>query len=331
MSEPVQSAAPEAVPESPEVSDLSNSNPVSDAVAANPEAAQGIAKAVQNGEISEAQARKMIKQLTLKVDGKEIIEELPMEVPAELEEFLKKELQMSKLSQKKAQEAAELKKAKIKQDADMNAFLNHLLNSPKSVLKDLGIDLSAFAEQVLNEELEEMQMDPRERQIRELEAELNKRKEAEKKLEEDRKAAEFKAMQDKFAADYERDLLEAMDSNKLSPSPYNISKLANMMLVALEQGIDVSFNDLVPIIVKERRDEIKSSLSGMTAEDILSILSDKTVNDIILKKTPAPKKQAPPTAESIKETGTKVQDNVSIKKREESADDFFRKLTLGMK
>lgn len=278
------------------------------------EAAEDVAEALENGEISEEEAIQMIKEITIKVDGKEIVRELPFEVDPNNEamlEYLRKEAQLSTVSQKRMQEAAEARKAERKLNNEMEQFLSTLKdpNALESILTELGHDTSQFAEDLLNKQIEEMQLTPEQRELQQLREEMAKIKKAEEAAVEAKRQAEIKAMEDKYAADFQRDIMEAMDNGNLSKDAYTIQKMANLMRVAIDNNIDVSFSDIVPIIKEEQTSNIRNVLSGMSAEDILGFLSDKTVNDIVLKKSPKKKKEVPPTADSIKEGAAKKKDD----------------------
>lgn len=267
-----------------------------------------------------------IKQLKLKVDGLEIIEDLPFAVTPEQAEYLKKELQMSKMSQKRAQEAADLRKSQAQRDQELNQFLATLKNDPELILRQMGIDTAEFAEAILNKEVEKMALTDEERKIQELETQLRAIKEKEEASEKVHKEAQAQALRDKYAADYEKELMSAMEAGKLHNSPHTINKLVDYMSVAMAQGIDLSFSDLIPMIQEERQAEIRGQVQGMSAEELLSLLSEKTVNDIVLKKMPKEKKSAPPTAQSIKDTATPKEKDTGVKLRTGSAKDFFRNL-----
>jgi hypothetical protein len=344
MSEDVSNAAPEAAPEvTPEVVEEAAENQESEVVeesapAGSPadlsaeqvEAAQDIADAVDAGEITEEQAVEMIKKLTLKVDGQEIEEELPFEVDpnnTEMLEYLKKKAQLAAASQKRMQEAAELRKTQAQRDAELQDFLGRLSNQDEldAILKHFGHDPAAYAEAVLAREVERMEMSPEQRELEELRAEMKRIEDQKKAAEEARKKAEYDALVNQMEAQFENDLIKAMDEGKLQNNPYNFRKAAAMMNEATKRKLDVSFGEIVDIIKEENDTAIRESLKGLSADQILEILGEKQVNDIVLKKAPKPKKTAPPTADSIKEgVKEKKEDPYKARKRTQSLSDWMR-------
>lgn len=319
------------------MADAENAAPVADVaqeVATEPvqEGQEGEVQASPEGQpqATDAQVQQVaqkIKQLKLKVDGQELIEDLPFEVTPEQAEYLKKELQMSKMASKRAQEAAELRKNSQKRESELNNFLDLLKENPQLILKEMGKNPLELAEKWLQEEVEKMQMDPKERRIKELEAEMKKiadEKTAAKKAHEE---AQAKIVRDKYASDFESQLMNAMKSGSLPNNPELINRMTNYMAKAIEQGIDVSFEDIIPIVKNSHRELVKSSLKDFSAQELLELMSEAQVNDLVIKKMPkAEKKKAPPTAQSVQDSGERVEVDSGPKFRRQSSTEFFRKL-----
>ncbi len=96
----------------------------------------------------QVQAKKMLKQLKIKFNGKESVEDLPFEIPDDAKsiDYMTRQLQMSKLSQSKAQEYSDLEK-------EVKSFVEALKKDPRKVLSDptIGIDIKQLAAQVIEE------------------------------------------------------------------------------------------------------------------------------------------------------------------------------------
>ena len=321
-------AAPEIQSESPEVSDLAGAPEVSDAIAADPEAAQDIAEAVESGEMSEAEAIVAIRKLSYKVDGQDFEEDLPFDATPEMLEYLREHRQKSAVSQKRMQETAELRKAKATNDQELQNFLGQLGDKDQldAILAHFGHDPLEYAEQVLNKETERMAKTPEQLELEDLRAKIKQSEEAKETAKEAKAAAEQKASSDRFAAKYEKELMEAMDSGDIPNSPFIIHKLTNMMSSAIEANIDVSFADLVPIVKAEYDGHLKQKMSKLNVDDLLASLSEAQINDLLLKKAPQVKKEVPPTASSIKESGTVNKPEGKSTRRDQSSDDFFNNI-----
>ena len=123
---------------------------------------------------------KMIKSLKIKIDGQEVDEQLPFEVDEnnkEQIEFLKRHLQMSKVSNKRMSEAAVTRK-------QAEAFIEALHNDPMKVLSDERVmgnkKFQAIAEQFLSKQLEDQLLSPEEKAQRQMQDKLRKYEEQEK-------------------------------------------------------------------------------------------------------------------------------------------------------
>jgi len=323
-------AAPEIESETPEISDAPTSE-VADAVAADPEAAEAIADAVESGEMSEAEAVEALRKLTLKVDGQGIEEALPFDATPEMVEYLQKKLQLAAVSNKRMQEAAELRKTQATRDQELQSFLNQLGDKEQldAILAHFGHDPLEVAEGIMNKEAERMAKTPEQLELEQLREKIRQSEEAEKSAKEAKEAAEQQARADQFAAQYQKELMEAMDAGDIPNSPFIIHKLTNMMNTAINSDIDVSFADLVPIVKAEYDGHLQQKMSKLTVDDLLENLSEAQINDLLLKKAPQPKKEAPPTANSIKESGETKKSFKPTTRRSESSEDFFNKLVRG--
>lgn len=270
------------------------------------------------------EVKAQIKKLKIKVDGKELEKELDLANEAELIKML----QMSEMSNKRAQEAAELRKKHQARESELNNFLELLKDKPELILQQMGKNPVELAEKWLQEEVEKMQMDPKERRIKELEAEMKKIADEKAAAKQAQEEAQKKYLRDKYASDYELQLKKAMDSGSIPSEPELVNSMVSYMAKAIEQGIDISFDDIIPLVKNSHRNIVKSTLKGFSAQELLELLSEAQVNDLLVKKAPPKKKVAPPTAQQIKDAGEKVEENSGPKFRTQSASEFFRNLEL---
>jgi antitoxin component of RelBE/YafQ-DinJ toxin-antitoxin module len=323
MSEEVsQDAAPEVAPEAEITGSPSQENApeVDAAMAADPEAAAEIAEALEDGEITEEQAVEMIKQLTIKVDGKEIVRDLPFEVDPnnkEMLEYLREREQLATVSQKRMQEKAEFEKLAKSRESEMEAFLNNLKDESvlQDVLSQLGHDPSQLAENILMKEIEKSQLSPEQRELEEVRAELARIKEAEEAAKKEAADAKQAALEQQYADNFDRDLNAAIDKYGLPDTPHIIREMSNLMRIALTNNLDASFEEIGQLVKEQNDLHVQEVLKGMDAEKLMQILKDNQLNDIVLKRAPKPKKEVPPTANSIKEGG-------EVGKKEDSPSGF---------
>jgi hypothetical protein len=264
-----------------------------------------------------------LKKLNIKVDGKQIEREIDLANEAELVKIL----QMAELAQKRSQEAANLRKQQTEKESQLQEFLDALKTRPQDVLAHLGVNIHDVYEKIAEEEIKKAQMSPEEKRIKELEQELQKIKEAEDKLKKDSELKHKKMLEDKYSRELETELLDVLSQNKLPPSQVIIGKMTNMLSLALENGYDLKFKDVVGLVKNEWESEIKNSISGLSAEQLAQIITDQTKNDLITKLG-AKKvvKKVVPSANNIQESMKEKEDFGTKKFRTKSADDLFKSL-----
>lgn len=259
---------------------------------------------------------KQLKKFKLKVDGKEVEEEIDMAD----EEGLTKKLQLARAAQKRMQEATELKKA-------AEEFIEMLRSNPRKVLQDpnINVDLKKFVQEYLDEEIQNASKSPEQVEKEKLQKELEDLKEKYKKDEEDRKSREFSRLQAEQEEKIQTDIEGALKTSNLPKTPYTVRKMAEMMMLALQNDIDLSPKDLVPLLRKQMTADIKDLFSA-SGDDVMEELLGKENISRLRKNTvkKVQQKQVAQTANSVKQTG--VSDK-NVEKKEEkkiSLKDFLK-------
>lgn len=321
MSESVVNSAPQAAPavEAPvESQNLEASQAQS--VESDGETVNELQDLAQNGTPAEQkEAKKALKKLQIKYNGRQEDISLPFDLPDtdEARDFMTKHLQMSKMGASKAQEYSQLEK-------EVRSFVDELRKNPRKVLSDpsLGMDIKKLAAEIIEEEIANSQKTPEQLEKEKLEAELKAMKEEREKEKEESKKREFERIQQESFERYDMMITQALDKSDLPKSPYVVKKMADYMLMGLQQGIDVSAEDVLPLI----RDEIQGDLKEMFAvmpEEVIEAIIGKDVFTRVRKKNIAAAKaaKAPPTAQQAKvDTGTKTE---AKPKQKQSFRDFF--------
>lgn len=278
----------------------------------------------QNGTAAEQKAaKKMLKSLKLKVDGREIEEKLPFEIPDDEEtvEWMKRNLQMSKMGQKRAQEYSTLEK-------EVKTFIEELRKNPRKILADpnIGIDVKKLAAEVIEEEIQNSQKSPEQLEKEKLERELKELKEAREKEKEEAKQREFERIQQESFERYDMLITQALEKSDLPKSPYVVKKMADYMMLGLQNGMEVQPSDILPIIREEIQSELKDMFAVMP-EEVVEAIIGKDVFTRIRKKNIAKAKSAktaPPTAQNIApDTGVSNKPKEEKPAAKQSIKDFF--------
>lgn len=294
------------------------------------QAAEGLEAAAAEGEAAQSEATQSaaakkeaarIRKLKLKVDGQELEEELPFEIDdnPEAVEYMTRQLQMSKAAQKRMGEHAQLQK-------EVKYFLEELRKNPKKILADpsIGIDVKQLAAQIIEEEIANSQKSPEQLEKERLEAELRALQEEREQEREELRQKEFERLQEIEYERYDNLMSKALETSDLPKSPYVVKKMADYMLLGLNEGIDVSPEDVLPLVREEIQNDLREMFAVMPDEVIEKIVGKEVFNRV-RKKNVAKAKSAPtPVKSAIKDTGAKSSSAASSNSAEKkSFRDFF--------
>lgn len=273
MSEEIKGqAAPEAVvDESSEYESSESSEGLEQAQDGQEEASVEEQVAKANPDLSKKEIQKeaaRIKKLRLKVDGREIEEEVNLDD----EEYLVKELQKAKAFNKRAQEYSQLQK-------EIQEFFDQLKKNPRKILQDpnIGIDMKELARQVIEDEIENSKKSPEQIEKEKLEAELASLKEKYEKEQKELKERENQRLMEMEFERYDAMIDGALKESDLPKSPYVVKKLAEYMHLGVSNGINVSAKDVLPLVREEILSDIKSMFGAMPDEVLESVLGKDTI------------------------------------------------------
>lgn len=242
------------------------------------------------------------KNLKLKVDGEEYDEEIDFDN----EEDLIKKLQYSKVAQKRMQEKATLEK-------QMGAFLELLQSDPEKAMREIGMDPEDFAVKTLQRKIEDDQKTPEQKELEKLKRELEEHRSKSKQQEDERKNAEIQRHQQEQEKKIEEGMLSALEKHKLPNEPLVVKRMAELMLICLDEKIDLDPHDVAAVVKKELEDDMRKYISVLPDEAIEAILGKERLVGMRKKQIAAVKKAAE-TANSVKSTGNDVKPKENSKK-----------------
>lgn len=244
------------------------------------------------------------KKFKLKVYGKEIEDELDFEN----EEEIKKRLQKAHSFDKAAAEKAELEKG-------IQQLVELIKSDPRKVLShpDIGVDLKAFAQQILEEQELENQKTPEQKALEAAQRELEELRNKQKTAEEERQAAERKRLEDEFEQKITTDIKSALETVKLPYSPRAVKYMAEYMELALQNDIELSATDVAPLVKEQMRRDF-NELLRVAPDELLSEFFDKDINSRLQQQRVAKVKKPVETVNSIKPTGNKPKETTQTSK-----------------
>jgi len=263
MSEQVTQSAPEAEIKPNNQEQLESEAP--ELEAEGEELDSEPSKEAEAKEKEEKSKAKRLKKLKLKVDGQELEEELPFEIDdnPEMVEYLKRNLQLAKMAQKRAHSYAELEKEVVD-------FIQELKTNPRKALSDpnVGIDVKELAKSIIEEELENMKKTPEQIEKERLEAELKAMKEEREKEKETLRQRELEMLEQKEFERYDALIDKALTDTKLPRTPYVVRKIADNFLVALDADIDPDPVSVANLVKDEMLKEMRELVGSMPEEMI---------------------------------------------------------------
>ena len=251
-----------------------------------------------------AQAKKMLKEFDIVVDGKKYRETLPFEVEdsEEIRSYLVKQAQMARVSNKRMQEKSQIEK-------DAKELIEMLRTNPRAVLSDpaIGVDFKQIAAQFIEEELANAQKSPEQIELEAARAELKAEKERRAKEETSRQERERERMQEEAFNNYSAQLTSALKTHSMPSDPIVIQKMANYMQIALSKGIELTMEEIAPIVKEEVNEDIRRYAKLLSAEDLEEFVGKEAISQI--RKKNLAKAQTPASVKSaIKDTGKSSKD-----------------------
>lgn len=297
MSE-VSGGAPVAAPSAPAESGAPVENSISESGSQGESSSQAseqidaIQDAFEAGELTQAEAKSMIKKFQLKVKGKTIEKEYDLGD----DDFMRNQFQLAEVSKQSMQEKAELEK-------QFRHILETGRGNPAQFLKEaFGIDPDEFAAMHIEKKIEHLKKTPEQIEIENMRAELQAAREKEKKTNEEKETLEMSKLQQEALVGLQDEIGKAISAHtKLPNSGYVQKKMADAMLWAANNGFDdVTAEDVAPLVEKEMRDQLNSLFDEMP-EDTLELYAGRK-NIERLRKSKIAKAKEVPSVNAVKST-----------------------------
>lgn len=221
--------------------------------------------------------QQMVEEFELKVNGKTIKHKLDWND----KESIKAALQKSYAFNDVSNEYANVRKG-------LNTKIETWKKDPNSIFKDLELDKAQLLEQWVKEELEELELDPKDKAIRERDAKLKSYEEKEK--------AEIKRREDEAVAKADSEALDALrgeirgaleSHSFLKPSEKLERRVADMMASFSVNHPDITAEKVLPYVENEIIEEFNEIIENIPEEFIEKLLKSQSLEKIG-KKMPKP-------------------------------------------
>lgn len=252
--------------------------------------------------------KKRINSLKIKFNGKEIEEKLPFEIDEEHSDWMRKQIQMSKLAASKGQEYSNLEKETKALQADVQAFFQELKTNPKKALSNpmFGVDLKMFAAEILEDALEDEAKTPEQREKEKLQARLTELENERKKEKEDAENSKYQATLERAYERYDNALESTLTKNPdLPQTPYIVEKMTKYMAFMVEEGYEPDMEIIAEQVRNEMNSDIKHLLTILPVDKVEAILGQEVLGKLRKNRLDKAKK-APPTLKSqVKDVAAK--------------------------
>lgn len=257
-----------------------------------------IEDAIEKG-ASEEEVKSMIRQYTLKVDGKEFVRDLDLDD----DEAVKAMMQKAHKGQMTMQEKAEQEKL-------FGEFLEGVKADPFKMMKMINPDFdpveysSSYFDELLKEsELapEEREAQARQREFEETKAELDRmKKEAQDKKDQEENAA--------IAKEIEADIMSALDADdELVADRETVAMVAGHLHWAASRGIEITAAEVLPTVREEIKEQFQKAAGRLKSPQLLKkYMGDNLMEKLRQERVQTQQKKVP-NVNDIKSTSKTVE------------------------
>lgn len=212
------------------------------------------------------------------------------------------------------------------------AILELLQKDPAKALSSMGMDVRKLAEDYLVEEAKKLQMSPEERQKHELQQEIERLRNEKADIEKQKQEERIQTLQAKYETDIQDQIIGAIDKYKLPKNPKTVSRIAEYMASALENGYEANALDVASRVRQDIEDEHKALYSQYNVEDLIALLGQdqlKKIRQYEVNKVKAKAPSAPVKTAAV--STSKMVENEDKSKKKMSMDDFRSELDKYLK
>lgn len=222
---------------------------------------------------------KKIKSLKLKIDGQEFDEELPFEISDDPKaiEYLKRNLQLSKVANKRMSESAMTRK-------QAEQFIEALQTDPMRILGNAKImgeeKFQKLAEEFLSKKIQQQMLSPQERDQLEKEERLRRYEEQERQRNEQEEQARMQELQKHYQESYTKTITQALDASNLPKNPFTVKRMAQLLQQNISYGLEIEPAQLAQLVREDYQKELAAIIGNSSPEQILGMFGDDVTNKL---------------------------------------------------
>jgi len=203
-----------------------------------------------------------------------------------------------------------------------------------------GDELKSALAQVVENLLEEEQLDPRDRELRELKAEKEARIRAEKEAKEEAERESYQKQVQAEAEKFVNDIYTAAEEFGLPAEPFLVQNVASELEASFDAGVQMDVKDAVKLVRDRFMEDYTTYVKALPVDVLKQVLGDDIVkalqSDAVKAAKAAEKPFDTPKRDSSKASDTESVEDMVLGRRKKpkeeeklSQKEFFRKLQLG--
>lgn len=203
--------------------------------------------------------------------------------------------QVNESGQRKLQEAAQMRKATAEMEEKFG-------KDPVAVMvAKFGPEKAKeMMENKLYEIYQRGKESPEQREAREAKEELARLKTERQQLVEQQERQRQQALENHFADKWNREFTDAIKTSGLEHNAFNVGRMSELALLALDNDLDVNPVDIAKMVKDETEAKMRTLAKSLSAEQLIQYLGDETVEQIrktnLTKLKQSPVQRRPGTA-----------------------------------
>ena len=278
-----------------------------------------LAEVLESDEATEeeqAEAKVELKRrMKFKVNGREVERDIDLSDEEGLQELLQKGF----AADERFQSASALEKK-------MQEFAALMEGDPIQALIAAGHDPDKLTEAYMEKRVNELSKSPEQLQLEKLQQEIEKERKLREGLEQEKISAEQSKIEAEYSRQLDEEITDSLSSSDLPKSPYVVKRIAENLMLGIQQGYeDISVQDVLPLVERQIKDEIRQMFEAMP-EDLIEKTLGSDVSTKLRKRRLSKMKKAPETATSVKATGKSEMKKTEVTEEVKriKAKDFFK-------
>lgn len=147
-------------------------------------------------------------------------------------------------------------------------------------IKKLGHDPRQLSEEYLASVLEEEMLDPREKELRDYKSKLQKYQDLEKQQKEEAQKRRDLEMKSKFAADYEKQFVDALKTTGLPPTKHMVAEMAKYIHRAAKMEFEMTAVEAAKLVKEDIETAHRNLYGEADAETLVKLIGEQGLQKV---------------------------------------------------